>query len=441
MTSYSTPDPRVSIRRHLAAGVALVVLLAGGVGGWAATTELAGAVIAPGNLVVETNVKKVQHPTGGVVGELRVRDGDEVKAGDVVVRLDDTVTRANLAIVVKSLDELTARQARLEAERDGAHAPSFPAGLLARRSNPEVARLIAGEQKLFETRRSSRQGQTAQLKERVGQLQQQIYGLNDQIVAKKSEIGLIKQELEGVRELWRKNLIQIQRVTALERDAARLEGERGALVSSIAQTKGKITETELQILQIDQDLRTEVGKDLAEIRGKVSELVEKRVAAEDQLKRIDIRAPQDGKVHQLSVHTVGGVIMPNGEPIMLIVPNAGKGGDALSVEARIAPQDIDQIHVDQRAVLRLSAFNQRTTPELNGRVSVVSADISSDPKTAATFYTVRIAMPDEEVARLRGLKLVPGMPVESFIQTQERTVLSYLTKPLTDQALKAFRER
>src|SRR5215210_5891735 len=340
MTYSLTPDPRRSIRRHLVAGIALVVLLAGADGGWAATTEFAGAVIAPGNLVVETNVKKVQHPTGGVVGELRVRDGDAVKAGDVVVRLDDTVTRANLAIVVKSLDELAARQARLEAERDGTQAPSFPADLLARRSDPEVARLMVGEQKLFETRRTARQGQKAQLKERVGQLQEQISGLNDQIAAKKREIALIGEELKGVRELWSKNLIPIQRVTALERDAARLEGERGALVSTIAQIKGKITETELQILQIDQDLRTEVGKELAEIRGKLSELAEKQVGAEDQLKRVDIRAPQDGAVHQMTVHTVGGVITPS-EPLMLIVPRA----DALTLEAKIAPQDIDHVRV------------------------------------------------------------------------------------------------
>src|SRR5215217_781358 len=437
MTQSITLDPRRSIRRHLVAGVALVVLLAGGVGGWAATMEVAGAVLVPGRLVVVSNANGVQRATGGVVGELRARDGDAVKARAVVVRLDDTVTRANLAIVVKSLDELSARQARLEAERDGTQAPSFPAELLARRSDPDVARLIGGEQKLFETRRTARQGQKAQLKERVGQLQEQISGLTDQIAAKKREIVLIGEELKGVRELWQKNLVQIQRVTALERDAARLEGERGALVSTIAQIKGKITETELQILQIDQDLRTEVGKELAEIRGKGSELVEKRVAAADQLKRVDIRAPQDGTVHQLSVHTVGGVITPQGEPLMLIVPRA----DALTVEARIAPQEIDRVRRDQRAVLRFAAFNQRTTPELNGTVSVVSADISADPKTGAPFYTVRIAIPAEELARLRDLKLVPGMPVESFIQTEARTVLSYLTKPLTDQALKAFRGR
>ena len=239
-----------------------------------------------------------------------------------------------------------------------------------------------------------------------------------------------------MRDLWRKNLVQIQRVTALERDAARLEGERGSLVSSIAQTKGKITETELQILQIDQDLRTEVGKELAEIRGKIAELVERKVAAEDQLKRIDIRAPQDGMVHQSSVHTVGGVITA-GEAIMLIVPQA----DALTVESKLMPQDIDQVRPGQTAALRFSAFNQRTTPELNGLVTRVSADLTTDQRTGATYYTVRISISDEQVARLGGLKLLPGMPVEAFIQTGERTVVSYLTKPFTDQAARSFRGR
>jgi HlyD family secretion protein len=435
MTDKTSPAQR-SIRRHLLGGLAVVALLAGGGGGLTATTELSGAVIAPGVMVVDTNVKKVQHPTGGVVGELRVRDGDQIKAGDVVVRLDETVTQANLAIVVNGLTELWARQGRLEAERDGAKTITFLPELIARKADREVARVMAGEQALFETRRRAREGQKAQLKERIGQLKEQINGLDDQIRAKKREIELIHQELEGVRDLWRKNLVQIQRVTALERDAARLEGERGSLVSSIAQTKGKITETELQILQIDQDLRTEVGKELAEIRGKTAELVERKVAAEDQLKRIDIRAPQDGMVHQSSVHTVGGVITA-GEAIMLIVPQA----DALTVESKLMPQDIDQVRPGQTAALRFSAFNQRTTPELNGLVTRVSADLTTDQRTGATYYTVRISISDEQVARLGGLKLLPGMPVEAFIQTGERTVLSYLTKPFTDQAARSFKGR
>jgi HlyD family secretion protein len=429
---------RRSIRYHLIGGIAVVTFLVAGLGGWASTTELSGAVIAPGMLVVDTSVKKVQHPTGGVVGELRVRDGDRVKLGDVLLRLDDTITRANLAIVVKNLDELAARQARDEAERDGATAIEFPPDLLERaKTSPEIARLIAGETRLFETRRASREGQRAQLRERIAQLRQQIDGLVQQTNAKQTEIDLIKPELEGVRELWRKGLVQINRVTSLERDAARIEGERGRLVAATAEAKGKIAETELQILQIDTDMRTEVGKELAEIRGRTSEYVERKVAAEDQLKRIDIRAPQDGIVHQLSVHTVGGVITAQGEPTMLIVPEA----EALRVEARIQPHEIDQVHVGQPAVLRFSSFNQRTTPEVNGVVTLVSADVTHDQKMGTTFYTVHVKLPPHEIDRLGTVRLVPGMPVETFVQTNPRTVMSYLVRPMQDQLMRAFRER
>lgn len=425
------------MRRSLLGGSFVTGFLTLGLGGWASTTEIAGAIVAPGSLVVETNVKKVQHPTGGVVGEVRVKDGDRVKAGDILVRLDDTQTRAGLAIVTKALDELAAQQARNEAERDGAVAVNFPADLLARIADPEVARVVEGERRFFENRRSARQGQGAQLRERISQLKEQILGLEDQVSAKAREIQLIGEELIGVRELWKKNLVQITRVTSLERDAARLEGERGALASNIAQTRGRITETELQILQIDQDLRSEVSKSLSEIRGRNSEYVEKKIAAEDQLRRIDIRAPQDGLVHQLTAHTVGGVIMPQGEPIMLIVPAA----DALTAEVRIAPQDIDQVRVGQPATMHFSAFNQRTTPEVTGEVSRISADVSQDQKTGASFYTIRLSVSDSQMERLNGLKLLPGMPVESFIQTGERTALSYLTKPLMDQVNKAWREK
>jgi HlyD family secretion protein len=435
MSNGSQAKTRRSLRRALLGGTTVASLLAFGIGGWAATTELAGAVIAPGMLVVDTNVKKVQHPTGGVVGEVRVRDGSEVRAGDILVRLDETVTRASLAVITKSRDELLARQARLKAEQDGREGVSFPGELSARTADRAVADLLSEETRLFELRRAARQGHKAQLKERIAQLREQIQGMADQVTAKRREIELIGEELKGVRELWQKNLVSITRVTALERDAARLEGERGALASAIAQGKGKVTETELQILQIDQDLRTEVGKELAEIRGRLAELIEKRVAAEDQLKRVDIRAPQDGVVHQLNVHTVGGVITP-GEPLMLVVPRT----EALTVEARIAPQDVDQVRIGHKAVLRFSAFNQRTTPELNGAVSLVAADITQDAKVGVSFYTVRITLAEHELARLNGLKLVPGMPVESFIQTGERTALSYLVKPISDQLSRAWRE-
>jgi HlyD family secretion protein len=433
--SHPTPAHQ-SINQHIVAGIVVVLVLAGGVGGWAATTELSGALIAQGSIVVDSNVKKVQHPTGGVVGELRVRDGDRVKAGEIVVRLDDTITRANLAIVTKGLDEFGARKARLDAERDGAETITFPAEMLARSNEPTVTNAVTNERKLFELRRTARAGQKAQLRQRIAQLQEEIGGLSAQQNAKSREITLIGQELEGVRDLWKKNLIPITRLTALERDGARIEGERAQLIASVAQAKGKIVETELQIIQIDQDLSSEVAKDMREVDGKIGEFVERKVTAEDQLKRIDIRAPQDGTVLQSTVHTVGGVITA-GDPIMLIVP----GADNLIVEAKFNPQDVDQLTLGQPAMLRFSAFNQRTTPEISGTVTRISADTTADQRTGQSYYVVRIAMSTKELARLGDVKLIPGMPVEAFVQTGERTVFSYLVKPLRDQLVRAFREK
>ena len=436
MTGQQATSPHRSIRHHQRVGLLIVGLLAGGVGSWAATTDISGAVIAPALLVVDTHVKKVQHPTGGVVGEILARDGDQVKAGNVVLRLDATITRANLAIITKGLTELAARKARLEAERDGADAMIVPAELAARSRDEQVAHVIAGEQRLFDLRKESRTGQKAQLRQRIAQLEAEIGGLGIQADAKSREIELIERELKGARKLWKKNLMPITKMTNLEREATRVEGEKGNLISTIARTKAKVAETELQIIQIDRDLASEVAKELREIDAKMGEFVERKVTAEDQLKRIDIRAPQAGIVHQSTVHTVEGVINA-GETIMLVVPRA----DNLTVEAKIAPQDIDQLQVGQTAMLRFSAFNQRTTPEITGTVSRISADITTDERTGASYYTVRVAMSAEEIARLGDVALVPGMPVEAFIKTGDRKVLSYLVKPLTDQITRAFREQ
>ena len=431
-----TSATRRSMRRHLVAAIVVVLVLVVGVGGWAATTAISGAVVASGSVVVDSNVKKVQHPTGGIVGELRVRDGDRVHAGDVVVRLDETVTRANLAIVTKGLGEMMARKARLESERDGLDTITFPAQLVADEGDPDRAAAMDSERKLFSLRKTARSGQKAQLQERVAQLGEEITGLAAQQNSKAKEIALVERELAGVRDLWNKNLVQLTRLTALEREAARLDGERGQLIAAAAQAKGKIAETTLQILQIDQDIASDVAKELREVDGKIGEFVERKVAAEDQLKRTDIRAPQDGTVFQLAVHTVGGVITA-GDPIMLIVPEA----DNLSVEVKVNPQDIDQLQLNQKAILRFSAFNIRTTPEIEGTVTRISADTSTDQRTGQSYYTIRIAMPAEQIERLGDVKLLPGMPVEAFIQTRDRTMLSYLMKPLHDQVLRAFREK
>jgi HlyD family secretion protein len=436
MDKRTARDERASIRRHLLGGGVIALMLTVGVGGWATTTELSGAVIAPGSMVVDSNVKKVQHLTGGIVGELMVRDGQHVRNGEVVLRLDETITRTNLAIVTKGLDEMTARQARLASERDQGEEVAFPSALLARANEPDVAAAIASERKLFELRRSARLGQKSQLRERIAQLDEEVRGYTSLQAAKAEELELIGRELESVRGLWNKNLVQLNRLISLEREAARLKGERAQSISAAAQSRGKISETELQIIQIDQDLSSDVAKELREVEGKIGEFSERKVAAEDQLKRIDLRAPQDGVVHQLAVHTVGGVVTA-GDPVMLIVPEA----DALSVEAKVSPQDIDQLHLGQPAGLRFSAFNQRTTPEINGAISRISADVSTDQHSGQSFYTIRIAIPSDEIARLGNVKLVPGMPVEAFMKTYDRTVLSYFTKPLQDQVMRAFRER
>lgn len=433
--SHDHHDMERSLRTHLRAGIAALVLLGGGMGGWAATTELSGAVVAPGVLVVDSHVKKIQHPTGGVVGEIRVKEGDRVAAGDLLVRLDGTVTGANLGVITKGLDETSVRQGRLEAEREGLSEIVFPKSITARASDPEIAALIEGEQRLFQLRRKARTGKKAQLQERLGQQREQIGGLQEQVDAKADEIKLIESELEGVRELWRKRLVTLNRLTLLEREARRLKGERGQLLAAIAESKGKISETELQILQIDQDLRSEVAKELREVEAKAAELSEKKVAAEDQLNRIEIRAPQTGLVHQLAVHTVGGVVSP-GDPLMLIVPDS----DELVIDSKVQPQDIDQVTIGQTALLRLSAFSQRTTPELHGAVTRIGADLTQDQKTGQSFYTISIKVPKDEYAKVKSLKLVPGMPVEAFVQTGDRTAMSYLLKPMTDQIARAFKE-
>ncbi|MDE2332212.1 MAG: biotin/lipoyl-binding protein, partial [Bradyrhizobium sp.] len=285
---------QASIRLHLLVGLSVVVLLVGGLGGWASTAEISGALIAPGSIVVESSVKKVQHPTGGVVGEVRAHDGDHVKAGDIVVRLDDTVTKANLAIVTKNLNGLLARGARLEAEQQGLDKIVFPQALLDQADDPDVKDVMASETKLFEVRTTGRSGQKAQLRERITQLKEEIAGLSAQAQAKDQEIALVDKELVGVRQLYDQHLVQLARLTTLERDAARLAGEKAQYVASTAQAKGKITETELQIIQIDKDMVSDVSKDLRETNDKIGEYIERKVTAEDQLRRVDIRAPQDG---------------------------------------------------------------------------------------------------------------------------------------------------
>lgn len=434
------PTPQESIARLNRLSLFLLALFFGGGGLWAATTELSGAVIATGLVVVESHVKKVQHSGGGIVAQILVREGDVVTAGQVMIRLDDTITRATMGMVRAQIDELLSRRARLMAERDGSATLEFDAELIGRRQEKAVAQSMIDEVKLFETRRTARAGLRAQLRERVTQSNEEIRGLTAQMTAKDREIAFITDELTGVRDLWNKKLVSISRVMILERDRARLEGEHGNYVADIARARGKISETELQIIQLDQDFRTEVLKDMRDVQGRLAELRERLIAAEDQLSRVDIRAPQAGIVHNVAVHTVGGVV-GNGEMLMQIVPKS----ETLIVEAKVAPGEIDQITDGSRAVVRVMAGNQRTTPEIWGVVTHVSPDLIRDnqpgPTAGMSYYIVRIALADDHVTKLGGLRLLPGMPADVFIQTDSRTPLSYMLAPLREQIARTFRER
>lgn len=425
-----------SYENELRTGLRVLLIVAILGGGWLALAPLAGAVVVPGNLVVQSNVKSIQHPTGGVVAEIKVADGARVAAGDLLLRLDATQVQASLQIVNKQLDEARARIARLIAERDGLAQVEFPAVLTARAGDADVRGLLNSETSLFKARSEGRASQKNLLQSKIAQLSQEASGLEAQVASKVKQLDLIAGELTGVQDLYDKRLVPLARLTTLQRETARIEGERGQLISSIAETKSKVDENQLQIARLDQDFRTDVVKELGETQGKEAELIQRGVSAQDQLDRIELRAPTSGTIHQLSVHTIGGVIRP-GDVIMQLVPDA----DDLLVEAKLQPHDIDQVRPGQQAFVRFSAFNQRTTPQLAGTVSLISADISHDSQTNASYYSVRVVLPDDERRRLGGLQLVPGMPAEVFMQTGSRTMMSYLLKPITEQFNRAFVER
>lgn len=403
---------------------------------WGTMAPLEGAVIAPGTVVLEHNINKVQHAVGGVVGAILVQEGQRVAAGDVLLRLDETATRVNRQIIVNDLNTQRVRQARLNSEREQAATMAIPADLEAlAAADPEVRQALLSETALFNARARTRVGQRAQLTEQIRQSQQEIKGTDAQYKSAVEQVRVAELELVDMRSLLAKNLVAKPRVTQLEREVARIRGTMGELTARAAQINARISETELQILQIDRTLETEVAKESREAEAKISELNEKLATADDQLRRIDLRSPSDGIVHQLQVHNVGGVIVP-GAAIMSIVPER----DALVIEAKINPADIDQIHADQPARVRFTAFNSRTTPELNGTVFRIGADILRDDRTGAMYYLVGVRVSDQESARLGKLRLIPGMPAETFIKTSERTVANFLMKPLLEHMNRAFRE-
>lgn len=425
-----------SLRRFQIAGYVSLFAMAGIFGGWAALASIHGAVIAPATIIAESNTKRIQHKEGGIVRKILVKDGDRVEEAQDLIILDDTETKAELGIVDAMLIEEVAKRSRLEAQRDGFVSVEFPPELAARQDEADMARIMLGQLRLFKARLAGINGKKEQLNQQIGQITEQIEGMQAQVAAQERQIKLIGDELVGLHDLFKKGLVAKSRVLALEREQARIEGALGELIASKAEAASKIGETKLQILQLDEEDSTQSLTELREVEGRIAEFRERKLAAAARLSRVVIKAPLTGDVYQLAVHTIGGVIQP-AETLMLIAPEA----DELVLQAQIAPQNIDQIEVGQAARVRFSAFNSRLTPEVGAEVTHVAADTSREDQNSPPFYAVRLRIPPEELAKLEGQKLKPGMPAEAFIQTSSRSPLSYLLRPLTDQIAHTFRER
>lgn len=426
----------VSLRRTQRAGIVVIAVLVLVLGGWAATASISGAVIAPGQIVVRSNAKKVQHLEGGIVLELNVENGQRVRAGEVIMRLDPSEPRARLAIIVAQWAELEVELKRLEAERDGHSILEVPSELLNWMLKPELERIFDSQQKLIVSRLEVVAGKKRQLAEQVNQIKNQISGMEAQLEGRKRQLSIAAAELETMQGLLKDGLVQKNRVLELERELASVDGDIGRLVAEIAKLRGSVSEVDLRAIQVDDDWRSEVLAAIAEVRTKVGSLREQRQAAQERIDRIDVIAPQSGFVHELAIHTVGGVVGP-GETLMLIVPES----DPLVLRARVRPRDINAIWLGQPVRVRLLSFNQKTTPEVNGQVAMIGADLSTDAQSRIQFFEVDIVLNSADLAGLDAHEPIrPGMPAEAFIQSGEKTALAYLLNPLTEQVNKAFRE-
>ncbi|GJL61952.1 MAG: HlyD family type I secretion periplasmic adaptor subunit [Nitrospirales bacterium] len=425
-----------SLNRHLIVSLLLIILLVGGVGSWAMVQEIHGAVIASGVVVVEGNAKRVQHQEGGIVKAIYVQDGAVVEAGDLLVHLDDTVVKANLAMITGELGKLNAQETRLVAERDGKDRLVYSQVLREQASqDTALANSLSDQRALKQARIATLRGRKGQLQEQISQFNEQIEGLEVQRDAKTDNINLIDERLSVLEPLLPEGLVTASEITAFKRDRAELSGDRGALIAQMAQAHETVSERRLQILQLEDEFRSQVLEELQDVRARMTQLREEKVAALDKLQRVEIRAPRTGFIHQLNVHTIGGVISA-GETLMLIVPRE----DVLIVETRLQPIDVDQVVGGQQATVRFPGFHQRTTPELFAQVSTISADLTYDEVTGSSYFLARLTIPEYEFSKLDGKALLPGMPVEAFIQTQQRTVLSYLVKPLEDHLVHAMKE-
>ncbi len=428
-------DTDKSLWRIQVAGYASLVLMFGAFGLWSATAELNGAVIAHATLVSESYSKKIQHRDGGIVQKILVADGDSVKAGQDIVLLDPTETKAELGIVSALLEESLVRRARLDATQDGKRTMELPPELESRKDDPALASIIRGQTNLLVSTLDAAKGKRDQFQQQIGQLEEQMQGIDSQLGAKLKQSKLIESELTSLRILRKDGLVPVSRVLATEREAASLAGEEGELRASRAGAQGRIGEVKIEMIQIDEQLRNQALTELRDTEAKIAELQERKISAAARLTRMSIKAPQDGVIYQLAIHTEGGVITP-GEALMLLAPE----GDSLVLQAQVAPQDVDNVVAGQEARIRFPGFNSRTTPEISGKVTQVAADTSKVDAQTPPFYAVRLVISPEELAKLGNNKLRPGMNAEAFIQTEAHTPLNYLLRPFLDQWAHTMRE-
>ena len=434
----SKPDKpfRPSARGPILFGLFTLLLLVGGFGLWSTTTKIAGAVVSPGRVEVEQNRQVVQHPDGGVVETIFVKNGDLVAAGDPLIQLDGTLLQSELTIVEGQFFEILARRGRLEAERDDADHLTFPAELTeAAGGRPKIAALMAGQEKLFAARQETTANEIDQLGKRRAQIVNQIEGIGAQRRSTADQLALIGQELEDLKSLLDRGLTQAGRVLALQREKARLDGVAGELDAARAEAEGKVTEIDIEILNRGSTRREEANTQLRDLGYRELELAERRRSLTEQIDRLDIRAPVSGVVHALQVTTPRSVIRA-AEPVLYIIPQ----DRPFVIAAQVAPIHVDEVAIGQDVALRFAAFDSRTTPELFGQVRQISADALTDEASRTAYYRAEIVLDEGEMAKLGGRAIIPGMPVEVFIRTGERTPLAYLLKPLSEYFNRAFRE-
>lgn len=430
--SEAMSDPTRPIR----IGGVIILLTFGVFGLWASLAPIDSAAVAPGVVAVESNRRAIQHLEGGIVRDILVEEGSRVKAGDVLVRLDDTRSKASLTILQTDLDSSLAQEARLVAERDGLKEPVYPKELLDDIAETNNKDILAGQTSLFQARMASISGQKSILEQRIQQYKEQIVGLQALQRSKEVQLATIQDELHGLAGLLDSGYVTKSRVLALQREEARLKGETGDHISAIARAEQGIGEARLQGYQLDKQHQEEVAKELRDVQNRIVEAREKVVTANDVMHRIDLTAPVDGTVLNLAVHTKGGVVAP-GAVLMEIVPD----NDTLVLDVQISPLDIDTIHVGDEAAIHVSTVDNRLTPVIYGKLDTISADRITDQRTGQSYYKGRVVIPQDQLDRLGDHKLHSGMAVEAMIKRGEQSVMRYLMKPLVDSVTHSFKEK